>query len=78
MPSSGWREYLWDKEVKGFGLMVTDRGIARISCNIVSVDAAVKLGEGRLAGIVALATGQEAPETLTAKMERVKGIEPSS
>ena len=33
---------------------------------------------GRLAGIVALATGREPPETLTAKMERVKGIEPSS
>ena len=34
--------------------------------------------EGRLAGIVALATGREPPETLTAKVERVKGIEPSS
>ena len=34
--------------------------------------------EGRLAGIVALATGHEAPATLTAKVERVKGIEPSS
>ena len=34
--------------------------------------------EGRLAGIVALATGREPPESLTVKMERVKGIEPSS
>ena len=34
--------------------------------------------EGRLAGIVALATGREPPEPLTAKVERVKGIEPSS
>ncbi|MBY0301280.1 MULTISPECIES: recombinase family protein [Sphingomonas] len=34
--------------------------------------------EGRLAGIVALATGREPPEALTAKVERVKGIEPSS
>ena len=34
--------------------------------------------EGRLAGIVALATGREPPEALTAKLERVKGIEPSS
>ncbi len=33
---------------------------------------------GRLAGIIALATGEEPPETLTAKVERVKGIEPSS
>lgn len=34
--------------------------------------------EGRLAAIVALATGREAPPPLTAKLERVKGIEPSS
>ena len=34
--------------------------------------------EGRLAGIVALATGNEPPEALTLKVERVKGIEPSS
>ena len=34
--------------------------------------------QGRLAGIVALATGHELPESLTAKVERVKGIEPSS
>lgn len=34
--------------------------------------------EGRLAGIVALATGREPPEALTVKVERVKGIEPSS
>ena len=34
--------------------------------------------QGRLAGIVALATGSEPPESLTAKVERVKGIEPSS
>ena len=34
--------------------------------------------QGRLAGIVALATGEEPPEALTVKLERVKGIEPSS
>lgn len=34
--------------------------------------------EGKLAGIVALATGREPPESLTVKMERAKGIEPSS
>ncbi len=34
--------------------------------------------EGRLAGIVALATGRELPVRLTVKDERVKGIEPSS
>ena len=33
---------------------------------------------GKLAAIVRLATGDEPPEPLTAKMERVKGIEPSS
>ena len=33
---------------------------------------------GQLAAIVRLATGDEPPEPLTAKMERVKGIEPSS
>ena len=26
LPGSGRREYLWDEEVKGFGLMVTDKG----------------------------------------------------
>ena len=34
--------------------------------------------QGRLAGIVALTTGREPPGPLTAKVERVKGIEPSS
>ncbi|MBW4329876.1 recombinase family protein [Stakelama sp. CBK3Z-3] len=34
--------------------------------------------EGRLAGIIALATGREPPVSLTAKVERAKGIEPSS
>ena len=34
--------------------------------------------EGRLAAIVALATGTAVPDELTAKLERVKGIEPSS
>lgn len=26
VPSRGKREHLWDDEVKGFGLMVTDKG----------------------------------------------------
>ena len=34
--------------------------------------------EGRLAGIIALATGREPPDALTPTVERVKGIEPSS
>ena len=34
--------------------------------------------QGRLAGIVALATGHEPSEAVTVKVERVKGIEPSS